>query len=40
MKSDQRWEKSKEQVDQDGEVIELTSVTYVGTDVIGMYSAV
>jgi flagellum-specific peptidoglycan hydrolase FlgJ len=29
--------KQQGQVDQDGEVIESTSVTYVGTDVIGMY---
>jgi hypothetical protein len=33
MKSDQRW-KQQGQVDQDGEVIESTSVTYVGTDVM------
>jgi hypothetical protein len=33
MKSDQRWKKTAEQVD----VVNHLSVTYVGTDVIGMY---
>jgi hypothetical protein len=29
--------KKNKQVDEEGEVIESTSVTYVGTDVIGKY---
>jgi hypothetical protein len=37
MKSRPTLKKQQGQVDQDGEVIESTSVTYVGTDVIGMY---